>query len=180
MDQIYKLSFAQNGYKAKLVKLENCAGEDAIMTVGSDFSLKLNKKCELVPSGCIMNKPFSTAVAKFKVQKDGIVMKEGKIDLCAAIDQASSEGKDMLKLFGAPSSCPVAEEKVCANDHSVDLSKYKAMLGMARGHLIIDSEVKHDTVSLFPIYMTDISMTPCCIFLQGKSCIHAEIEITKN
>jgi len=127
--------------------MENCAGEDAIMTVGSDFSLRLNKKCELVPSGCISNKPFGTAVAKFKVQKDGIVMKEGKIDLCAAIDQASSEGKDMLKLFGAPSSCPVAEEKVCANDHTVDLSKYKAMLGMARGHLIIDSEVKHDTVS---------------------------------
>jgi len=59
--------------------MENCAGEDAIMTVGSDFSLRLNKKCELVPSGCISNKPFGTAVAKFKVQKDGIVMKEGKI-----------------------------------------------------------------------------------------------------
>ncbi|XP_043661915.1 uncharacterized protein LOC122625920 [Drosophila teissieri] len=155
----FQAALACNGYKAKLVKMENCAGEDAIMTVGSDFNLKLNKKCELVPSGCIMNKPFGTAVAKFKVQKDGIVMKEGKMDMCAAIDQASSEAKDMLKLFGAPSACPVAEEKVCANDHSVDISKYKAMLGMARGHLIIDSEVKHDT---------------------GKSCIHAEIEITKN
>jgi len=48
--------------------MENCAGEDAIMTVGSDFSLRLNKKCELVPSGCISNKPFGTAVAKFKVK----------------------------------------------------------------------------------------------------------------
>ncbi|XP_022225485.1 uncharacterized protein LOC111076132 [Drosophila obscura] len=155
----FEAALACNGYKAKLVKMENCAGDDAIMTVASDFNIKLNKKCELVPSGCIINKPFGTAVAKFKVQKDGIVMKEGKMDLCAAMDQAPSEAKDMLKLFGAPSSCPVAEEKVCANEHTVDLSKYKAMLSMARGHLIIDSEIKHDT---------------------GKSCFHAEIELTKN
>lgn len=137
---------SQNGYKAKLVKIENCAGDDAIMMVGDDFSLKLNKKCELVPSGCIINKPFNTAMAKFKVQKDGIVMKEGKVDLCAAFDQASTEAKNLMKLFGAPSACPVAEEKVCANEHVVDFSKYKAMLGMARGHLIIDAEIKHDTV----------------------------------
>ncbi|KAH8413543.1 hypothetical protein KR009_012236 [Drosophila setifemur] len=155
----FEAASACNGYKAKLVKMENCAGEDAIMTVGEDFSIKLNKKCELVPSGCIMNKPFATAMAKFKVQKDGIVMKEGKMDICAAVDQASTEAKNILKLFGAPSACPVAEEKVCANDHSVDLTKYKAMLGMARGHLIIDTEIKHDT---------------------GKSCFHAEIELTKN
>lgn len=69
------------------------------------------------------------------------------MDMCAAIDQAPGEAKDMLKLFGAPSSCPVSEEKICANDHKVDMSKYKSMLGMARGHLIIDSEIKHDTVS---------------------------------
>lgn len=129
------------------MKLENCAGEDAIITVEDGFSVKLNKKCELVPQGCFTNKAFGTAVAKFKVHKDGIVMKEGKMDMCAAIDQAPNEAKDMLKLFGAPSSCPVGEEKICANDHKVDMSKYKAMLGIARGHLIIESEIKHDTVS---------------------------------
>ncbi|ALC38898.1 CG14277 [Drosophila busckii] len=150
---------ACNGYKAKLVKMENCAGDDAIMKVEDGFSVKLNKKCELIPTGCISNKAFATAEAKFKVQKDGLVMKEGKMDLCAAADQATTEAKDMLKLFGAPSNCPVPEEKICANDHTVDLSKYKAMLGMARGHLIVDCEIKHDT---------------------GKSCFHAEIEITKN
>lgn len=129
------------------MKLENCAGDDAVITVEDGFNVKLNKKCELVPQGCFVNKAFGTAVAKFKVQKDGIVMKEGKMDMCAAIDQAPGEAKDMLKLFGAPSSCPVSEEKICANDHKVDMSKYKSMLGMARGHLIIDSEIKHDTVS---------------------------------
>ncbi|XP_030384782.1 uncharacterized protein LOC115631993 [Scaptodrosophila lebanonensis] len=150
---------ACNGYKAKVVKMENCAGDDAIISVDPDFSVKLNKKCELVPIGCVNNKAFTTATAKYKVQKDGIVMKEGKMDLCSAVEEVSSEAKDMLKVFGAPSSCPVAEEKICSNNHSVDLSKYKAMLSMARGHLIIDSEIKHDT---------------------GKSCFHAEINITKS
>ncbi|KAM8717157.1 hypothetical protein ACLKA7_003944 [Drosophila subpalustris] len=152
-------ALACNGYKAKIAKLENCAGDDAVFTIQEGFDVKLNKKCELVPTGCITNKAFSTAVAKFKVHKDGIVMKDGKMDLCAAADQASTEAKDMLKLFGAPSSCPVGEEKICSNDHKVDLSKYKSMLGMARGHLIIESEIKHDT---------------------GKSCFRVEIDITKN
>ncbi|EDW64791.1 uncharacterized protein [Drosophila virilis] len=155
----FEVALACNGYKAKIVKMENCAGEEGIIQVDEGFGVKLNKKCELVPTGCFSNKAFATAVAKYKVQKDGIVMKEGKIDLCAAVDQVSAEAKDMLKVFGAPSSCPVAEEKICANDHTVDLSKYKAMLGMARGHLIIDSEIKHDT---------------------GKSCFHAEVEIVKK
>lgn len=127
--------------------MENCAGEDAIIKVDENFGVKLNKKCELIPTGCVINKAFNTAVVKYKVQKDGIIIKEGKMDMCAAADQASSDAKDMLKVFGAPSSCPVVEEKICANDHTVDLTKYKAMLGMARGHLIIDSEIKHDTVS---------------------------------
>ncbi|XP_064541974.1 uncharacterized protein LOC135431022 [Drosophila montana] len=155
----FDVALACNGYKAKIVKMENCAGEEGIIQVDEGFGVKLNKKCELVPTGCFSNKAFGTAVAKYKVQKDGIVMKEGKLDLCAAVDQVSAEAKDMLKVFGAPSSCPVAEEKICANDHTVDLSKYKAMLGMARGHLIIDSEIKHDT---------------------GKSCFHAEVEIVKK
>ncbi|EDW04054.1 GH11585 [Drosophila grimshawi] len=155
----FDVALACNGYKAKLVKLENCAGPDGIIQLDEDFSVKLNKKCELVPTGCFSNKAFSTAVSKYKVQKDGIVMKEGKMDLCAMMDQAPSEAKDMLKVFGAPSKCPVAEEKICSNDHRVDLTKYKNMLGIARGHLIIDSEIKHDT---------------------GKSCFHAEVEIIKN
>lgn len=91
------------------MKLENCAGADAIITVDPDFTVKLNKKCELVPTGCIANKAFTTAVAKYKLQKDGMVLKEGKLDLCATADQASSEAKDWMKLFGAPASCPVAE-----------------------------------------------------------------------
>ncbi|XP_061388499.1 uncharacterized protein LOC133337452 [Musca vetustissima] len=150
-------ALACNGYKANLIKAENCAGDDAIITLDSDFSVKLNKKCEIVPSGCIINKAFKTAVSKFKVTKDGMVIKEGKMDLCSMADNAPSEVKDYLKVFGAPASCPVEETKVCAHDHKIDLSKYKALLSVARGHIVVDSDITHDT---------------------GKSCFHVEMEIT--
>ncbi|XP_011191928.1 uncharacterized protein LOC105218199 [Zeugodacus cucurbitae] len=154
-----EVTLACNGYKARIVKLENCGGSDAVITLDEAFSVKLNKKCEIVPSGCVTNKAFSTAVSKFKLQKDGVVLKEGKFDLCAAAEHVSNEAKDMLKLFGAPASCPVPAEKICANDHRVDLSKYKAMLSMAKGNIILDSDITHDT---------------------GKSCFHIELEISKS
>ncbi|CAD6999742.1 uncharacterized protein LOC101463045 [Ceratitis capitata] len=154
-----EVALACNGYKARIVKIENCAGPDAVITLDDNFSVKLNKKCEIVPTGCVANKAFSTANSKYKLQKDGIVLKEGKFDLCAAAEHVSNEAKDMLKLFGAPASCPVAEEKICANDHRVDLSKYKAMLSMAKGNIILDSDITHDT---------------------GKSCFHVELEISKS
>ncbi|XP_073821466.1 sporozoite-associated mosquito saliva protein 1-like [Musca autumnalis] len=154
---ILEAVLACNGFKANLIKAENCAGEDAIIKMDSDFTVKLNKKCEIVPTGCISNKAFNTAVSKFKVTKDGMVLKEGKMDLCSMADSAPAEVKDYLKVFGAPSSCPVEEAKVCAHDHKIDLSKYKALLAVARGHIVVDSDITHDT---------------------GKSCFHIELEIT--
>lgn len=74
--------------------------------------MKFNKKCEIVPTGCIINKPFKTAVSKYKVVKDGILVKEGKLDLCTMADNAPGEVKEYLKLFGAPSSCPVEDVSI--------------------------------------------------------------------
>ena len=91
----------------KIVKLENCAGDDAIVTIDPEFTIKLNKKCELVPQGCIHNKPFKTATGKVKVSKDGLVMKDETIDACKMAQEATSEAKSVLQMFGAPKSCPV-------------------------------------------------------------------------
>lgn len=89
-------------------------------------------------------------------------------------DNAPGEVKEYLKLFGAPSSCPVEDVsisiqlfqkhylifflyfqgKVCGDEHTVDLSKYKALLSMAKGHIVIDSNIEHDTVSnLLQVYI---------------------------
>lgn len=97
----------QNGYKLKIIKIENCAGPDAVVTVSDDFSLKLNKKCELVPTGCVKNKAFNSAVAKVKVTKDNVVLKEETVDICKL--NVPDEAKDILKIFSAPDHCPVTE-----------------------------------------------------------------------
>ncbi|KAM7351578.1 sporozoite-associated mosquito saliva protein 1 [Cochliomyia hominivorax] len=153
------VALACNGYKARIIKAENCGGPDAVVTIEDGFSVKFNKKCEIVPTGCIINKAFKTAVSDFKVVKDGVLLKEGKIDMCSMADHAPGEVKEYLKLFGAPASCPVEEGKVCGDAHTVDFSKYKALLSMARGNIVIDSNIEHDT---------------------GKSCFHVELEITKG
>ncbi|XP_067626133.1 uncharacterized protein [Eurosta solidaginis] len=154
-----EVTMACSGYKARIIKMENCAGPDAVITLDPDFSIKLNKKCEIVPSGCVHNKAFTAALTKYKLQKDGIILKEGELDLCAVADKVPGDIKDMLRVFGAPASCPVPEEKICANDHRVDLSKYKSMLSLAKGNMILDSNVTHDT---------------------GKSCFHVELEISRS
>lgn len=102
----------QNGYKAKIIKAENCAGPDAVITLDPGFSVKLNKKCEIVPTGCVTNKAFSTANTSYKLLKDGMVVSQGKMDLCSMANEASDQAKQYLNMFGAPSSCPVDEVKL--------------------------------------------------------------------
>ncbi|XP_075149904.1 sporozoite-associated mosquito saliva protein 1-like [Haematobia irritans] len=155
---VIQLSLACNGYKAKLLKVENCAGSDAVITIDEDFSVKLNKNCEIVPKGCIHSKAFTTAVSTYKVVKDGIPLAEGQMDLCSMADSIPDEAYQYIKMFGAPASCPVKEDNICGNDNKIDLSKYKSMLSLARGLIVVDSSIEHDT---------------------GKSCIHIEMELTK-
>ncbi|XP_055918914.1 uncharacterized protein LOC129950966 [Eupeodes corollae] len=147
-----------NGYKANILKMENCAGADAVISADADFTVKLTKKCELVPVGCVANKAFATAQAKYTLKKDNVVIKEEEVDLCAAADGANNEAKSFMKVFSMPEKCPVAEEKICANDHKFDVSKYKNMMSLAKGSFELRAEVAHDT---------------------GKSCLHLELEITK-
>ncbi|XP_013100895.1 uncharacterized protein LOC106082737 [Stomoxys calcitrans] len=154
---ILEVAFACNGYKIKILKAENCV-EDPVITIDPESTLKLNKKCELIPTGCIVNKGFKTAVSKFKATKDGIVVKEGKMDWCTMAKQVPEEVKSYAKVFGAPTSCPVEESKICSDDKRIDISNYKSFLALARGNLVIDSNVEHDT---------------------GKSCFHIELEISK-
>ncbi|XP_005182806.1 uncharacterized protein LOC101898779 [Musca domestica] len=156
---LLEVVLACNGYKAKILKAENCAGPDGVITLDPDFSVKLNKKCEIVPTGCVNNKAFSTANSKYKIVKDGMTVAEGTFDMCGMADQAPDQARQYMNMFGVPSSCPVEDNKICSNDNKVDLSQYKSMLSLARGNIVIDSEIEHDT---------------------GKSCFHVEIQISKS
>ncbi|XP_075149908.1 sporozoite-associated mosquito saliva protein 1-like [Haematobia irritans] len=154
---VVDVAIACNGYKVKILKSENCVS-DPVIAADPEFTLKLNKKCELIPTGCIINKPFKTAAGKYKVAKDGIVVKEGKVDLCNVGKDLPDEVKGYLKMFGVPSSCPVEETKLCGDDKKIDINNFKALLGLARGTVVVDVTIDHDT---------------------GKSCMHIEAEVTK-
>uniref|UniRef100_A0A1B0BZQ2 Uncharacterized protein n=1 Tax=Glossina palpalis gambiensis TaxID=67801 RepID=A0A1B0BZQ2_9MUSC len=148
-----------NGYKVKLLKAENCAGDDAVIKIGENFNIKLNKKCELIPKGCVTYKAFNSALARYKVKKDGVLVKDDMTDLCSKVLEATAEYKKMLNVYGAPNKCPVEEETICNEDKKLNLSKYKSLLNIARGRVSINSTVEHDT---------------------GKSCLHLDMEFTKK
>ncbi|XP_061388500.1 uncharacterized protein LOC133323600 [Musca vetustissima] len=154
---VLDVTLACNGYKVKVLKTENCV-DDPVVAADPEFTLKLNKKCEFIPTGCIVNKAFKTAVAKYKVIKDGVVVKEGKADTCNLVGQAPDNIKKYMEIFGAPTSCPVEEGKICANDKKMDITQFKSLLGLARGVISIHTDITHDT---------------------GKSCINLEVEVSK-
>lgn len=128
------------------------------MQFAPEFDIQLNKKCELVPSGCIKIKAFNTAKVHFKLRKDGVVMKEDDIDLCTVATKVNEDARNFMKVFAIPETCPVGDKELCANDHKVDLSKYKHLLSMAKGSIQIDTTIEHDT---------------------GKTCLHTDLEISK-
>lgn len=163
--------FFKNGYKVKLLKAENCAGDDAVIKLGENFNIKLNKKCELIPKGCVTYKGFSSALARYKVKKDGVLVKDDMTDLCSKVLEATAEYKEMLSVYGAPNKCPVEEvgilekkikiimryvlvfkETICNEDKKLNLSKYKSLLNIARGRISINSTVEHDTVRVYIQY----------------------------
>ncbi|KAL9925035.1 sporozoite-associated mosquito saliva protein 1 [Glossina fuscipes fuscipes] len=145
---LLKTILACNGYKVKLLKAENCAGDDAVIKIGENFNIKLNKKCELIPKGCVTYKAFNSALARYKVKKDGVLVKDDMTDLCSKVLEATAEYKEMLNVYGAPNKCPVEEETICNEDKKLNLSKYKSLLNIARGRVSINSTVEHDTVGL--------------------------------
>lgn len=54
------------------------------------------------------------------------------------------------------------------------------MLSLARGKIILDSETEHDTVCNYRLMKT-FSLSFLCVFmLQGKSCFHVEMEISRS
>lgn len=85
-------------------------------------------------------------------------MKEEEFNLCEPSGWANSEARNLMKVFAVPESCPVPDKELCANDHKIDITKYKNFLSLAKGSIQIDATIEHDT---------------------GKSCLHVELEISK-
>lgn len=53
----------QNGYKARVVKIENCGGDAQIIKVDPNMTMSLNQNCDIIVKGCGETKAFKTAKA---------------------------------------------------------------------------------------------------------------------
>lgn len=116
----------QNGYKARVVKIENCGGEKQVLKVDSNSTITLNKNCEVVIKGCGETTGFKTCnvsnvsggrgwtihyiilkQVKYTILKNGNRITSGTTDVCAELENDSKGITTALMSFGLPKNCPV-------------------------------------------------------------------------
>lgn len=49
----------------KFNKINNCGGKNQVVTIDSNFTTSINKKCEVLNNGCITSKGFTEATVSF-------------------------------------------------------------------------------------------------------------------
>lgn len=129
----FNILLLKDGYKFRFNSIENCGGKDQIVTVDSNFTSTINKKCEVTTVGCVSSKGFKDAnvcinhptvfqlqflqfitkhfvQAKYTLYKNGMAVMSGTPDLCSEIEQ-HKEAKAPLEMVGFPTACPI--KKVC-------------------------------------------------------------------
>nr|ABF18510.1 putative 16.8 kDa salivary secreted protein [Aedes aegypti] len=149
------------GYRIKVRRVHNCAGQDAVIVAQENYTAVLTKNCEIKSRGCVTYKAFKSGVVNYKVKKNGVQLVQGRMDLC---DQIASGNRDptigpMMRTLNLPNKCPVEAGTLCTDPTQVvNIEQYKQFLPLARGSLEIESEIQHDT---------------------GKSCFRLQIDVTK-
>ncbi|XP_053696146.1 uncharacterized protein LOC128743570 [Sabethes cyaneus] len=149
------------GYKVKVRKIQNCAGSDAVITANENYTVVLTKNCDIKSRGCVQFKSFKTAVAKYKVRKDGMLMLQGSLDLCdqLAIGNQDATIGPMLRTFNLPEKCPVEGGTLCTDpSQTINIAPFAQFLALAQGTIDVETEIQHDT---------------------GRSCFRVRFEVTK-
>lgn len=127
--------------------IENCGGDAQVVSIDKNFTATITPDCEVVTKGCVTSKGFTKAKVNYKISKDGMVIFSGKPNFCEALDKKTEEQKARLQLFGFPTECPFPEERRCVDgDKKLNIAKFKGMLGMALGKVVVESDIEHDTV----------------------------------
>ncbi|XP_055548134.1 uncharacterized protein LOC129731827 [Wyeomyia smithii] len=149
------------GYKVKVRKVQNCAGSDAVITANENYTVVLTKNCDIKSRGCVQFKSFKTAVAKYKVRKDGMLMLQGNLDLCDQLRAGILDAQigPMLRTFNLPEKCPVEAGTLCTDPTQViNIAAFAQFLELAQGTIDVETEIQHDT---------------------GRSCFRVRFEVTK-
>lgn len=89
-------------------KIANC-GDNNVVTIDSNFTTSINKKCEVSTNGCLTSLGFTAAKIKYTVSKNGIPVMNGEPDICAELSKENQEAIGKLELIGFPTHCPIDE-----------------------------------------------------------------------
>lgn len=128
--------------------VENCGGDNQIVTLDKNFTAILTPDCQVTSVGCITSKGFTKATARYSIVKNGMPIISGNPDLCAALDKKGEEAKAKLEMFGFPTECPFPEGRKCMDGQKkLSIAKFKKFLSMAAGKMEIEADILHDTVS---------------------------------
>ncbi|XP_055598277.1 uncharacterized protein LOC129747903 [Uranotaenia lowii] len=147
------------GYKVKIIKMENCAGPEAVVRIHDNLTAVLTRKCDFKAQSCLDHKPFAEAEAKYTIKIHGIPFIKGTVDLCQKVPRWSLAAP-VVWAFNFNNKCPMGEGTLCTDPKRVfNISPFKQFLPLMVGKIEMQIDVKHDT---------------------GKSCIRSEMELFKE
>ncbi|KAG5681011.1 hypothetical protein PVAND_010478 [Polypedilum vanderplanki] len=157
---LIKVSLACQGHTLKVNYIRTCS-QNNVVKIQENSTAKLTRDCEIIPTACGQTTGFNTAKVHYEVFKNNLSIDKGDFDGCKKLEEANPEYKEMIKLFGLPTNCPVGKINKCESDSKkIDVKKHKNIFNLARGapirtHVLI----QHDN---------------------GQSCFESEIEIKKK
>ena len=83
---IYFSFYSKDGFKFKFNQINNCGGKNQVVTIDTNFTSTLNKKCEVTTTGCLASTGFKEAKMKYTIYKNGLSIMTGSPDLCSEIE----------------------------------------------------------------------------------------------
>lgn len=69
-------------------------------------SIVMTEDCQIIPNVCVETIGFKTAVVKYKIWKNNLVVLQGTINACDALSKVNDDIKAIMKMFAIPSKCP--------------------------------------------------------------------------
>ncbi|XP_055612609.1 uncharacterized protein LOC129759231 [Uranotaenia lowii] len=144
---IQVISACNGGYELIINKIENCGGNDQVITIDPKSVVTLTKDCQVTSKSMVKTTGFSKADMTVTVSKNGIPVVNEKVDVCASMEDAkgNKDAAEIMTMFGVPDKCPVAAMEIqTSEDKPYSLERYKNHLLVAEGKIHVDSKIVHD------------------------------------
>ncbi|XP_058822487.1 uncharacterized protein LOC131684031 [Topomyia yanbarensis] len=155
-------SACNGGYELIIHHIENCGGDDQVITIDPKSTATLTKDCKVTSKSTVKTIGFKSADMTVTVSKNGIPVVNEKLDLCASMEDSKNnkDAAEIMTMFGVPDKCPVEGGEIKTTEsQEYSLEKYKQHLMMAEGKIAVDCKIVHDN---------------------GESCFKIDMEVKKE